>query len=152
MIQSHSEQWDWRNTDRTHLRKWQNERLRALLRELAANPFYQEKFAAAGLAMADMREVSDLDKLPFTTKGELGRTACPSALWPLADLSAGAISLFTSDLWHDGTFAQMVGYGGGLGSLHALLGRGLSRRRRDSRRSGLSGFFLWPLCESLDGH
>ena len=75
MIQSLSdqraEQWEWRNTDRTHLREWQNERLRALLRELAANPFYQEKFAAAGLAMADVREVSDLDKLPFTTKGEL---------------------------------------------------------------------------------
>ena len=71
MIQSLSEQWDWRNTDRTHLREWQDERLRALLHELDTNLFYRDKFNAAGFTMAEVRGVSDLDRLPFTTKNEL---------------------------------------------------------------------------------
>ena len=71
MTQSLSERWDWRNTDRTHLREWQDERLRALLRELDSNLFYRDKFNAAGFTKAEVRGVSDLDGLPFTTKGEL---------------------------------------------------------------------------------
>jgi phenylacetate-CoA ligase len=68
MIQAASEQWDWHNQD---VRAWQDGKLRTLLRELGTNPFYQEKFAAAGLTMSDVRGFSDLARLPFTTKSEL---------------------------------------------------------------------------------
>jgi len=50
---------------------WQDERLRALLAELTANQFYQEKFRLAGMEMHKVRGVEDLDALPFTTKAEL---------------------------------------------------------------------------------
>jgi len=48
------------------------ERLRATLNEvIPANRFYAAKFAAAGLNPSDIREPSDLTKLPFTCKQEL---------------------------------------------------------------------------------
>jgi phenylacetate-CoA ligase len=55
----------------THLREWQDERLRSLLSELAANQFYQEKFRLAGIKMHEVRGTADLNALPFTTKAEL---------------------------------------------------------------------------------
>jgi phenylacetate-CoA ligase len=56
---------------RARVRSWQDQRLRALLAELAANQFYEEKFRLAGLEMAKVQSASDLDVLPFTTKIEL---------------------------------------------------------------------------------
>ncbi len=64
---------------RAELRAGQEERLRALLRELATNQFYQEKFRAAGLAMAEVQTIADLQRLPFTTKSEL---AAEQQLYP----------------------------------------------------------------------
>jgi phenylacetate-CoA ligase len=49
----------------------QNERLRSLFRELSANQFYCEKFAAAGIAIDSVRSADDLKRLPFTTKSDL---------------------------------------------------------------------------------
>src|SRR5438067_1102619 len=50
----------------------QGERLRALLAEvLPGNAFYARKFAEAGLTAAAVRDLSDLARLPFTTKAEL---------------------------------------------------------------------------------
>jgi phenylacetate-CoA ligase len=57
--------------DRVRLRQLQDERLRCLLQELAANGFYREKFHLAGIEMQSMRTAEDLKRLPFTTKGEL---------------------------------------------------------------------------------
>ena len=59
------------NASRARLREWQAQRLRALLPELKANQFYQDKFRAAGLTMNDVRSLADLATLPFTTKSEL---------------------------------------------------------------------------------
>lgn len=50
---------------------WQDERLQALLSEMAANQFYQEKFRLAGLEMSKVRGAAELTALPFTTKSEL---------------------------------------------------------------------------------
>ncbi len=57
---------------RPDLLRLQNDRLAALIAALLPhNPFYARKFAAAGLAAADLRSVADLARLPFTTKAEL---------------------------------------------------------------------------------
>jgi phenylacetate-CoA ligase len=48
------------------------DRLRDLLAEiLPHNRFYARKFAEAGVRAADLRDVGDLTRLPFTTKAEL---------------------------------------------------------------------------------
>ena len=56
---------------RTDLHTWQEERLRSLLRELATNEFYREKFRQAGLGMVGVCGAADLKRLSFTTKDEL---------------------------------------------------------------------------------
>lgn len=53
------------------LRELQDRRLRAFLREIANNKFYQEKSRAAGLDLASIQNSQDLRLLPFTTKQEL---------------------------------------------------------------------------------
>ena len=57
--------------DRDRLRDSQNERLRLLVGELAANRFYQQKALAAGIELKRIERVEDLRLLPFTTKAEL---------------------------------------------------------------------------------
>lgn len=59
------------SSDRTRLRAYQDERLRALLAELGTNQFCLEKFRLAGLSMTEVRTAADLAALPFTTKAEL---------------------------------------------------------------------------------
>ena len=56
---------------RDRLRKWQDERLRALLAEITTNRFYQEKFHRAGLEPSKIHTAADLSALPYTTKAEL---------------------------------------------------------------------------------
>lgn len=59
-------------TPRSELRSYQADRLRRLLAEVVpGNKFYTQKFAAAGVKAKDIRTVEDLEKLPFTCKGEL---------------------------------------------------------------------------------
>lgn len=53
------------------LREMQDQRLRALMREMTTNQFYQEKSRAAGLDLARIEHARDLRRLPFTTKQEL---------------------------------------------------------------------------------
>ena len=56
---------------RPQLRALQDERLRAQVRYLAARvPFYQRRFAAAGLDPATFRGLADLPKLGFTRKAD----------------------------------------------------------------------------------
>jgi phenylacetate-CoA ligase len=57
--------------DRASLKRLQDHRLRQLIGELRANQFYVEKFARAGIEIADLRSAEDLKRLPFTTKDEL---------------------------------------------------------------------------------
>lgn len=68
---SQSDLYKLQTVSRAQLRAGQEERLRSLLQELATNQFYQEKFEVAGLAMADVQTLADLQQLPFTTKSEL---------------------------------------------------------------------------------
>jgi len=69
--QSHYDRQTVAWASRAQLQAWQNERLGALLRALATNPFYQDKFRQAGLAMSAVPNAAALRALPFTTKGEL---------------------------------------------------------------------------------
>ncbi|MDQ7849538.1 MAG: AMP-binding protein, partial [Armatimonadota bacterium] len=59
--------------ERPALRALQLERLRRLLEELVdANPFYRQKWQAAGVRpLQDIRGLDDLPRLPLTTKAEL---------------------------------------------------------------------------------
>lgn len=57
--------------DPEQLRDLQNEKLRALISEIAPNLFYAEKLRAAGLDFDDIRTAEDLRAAPFTTKKEL---------------------------------------------------------------------------------
>ncbi|HJZ68113.1 MAG TPA: AMP-binding protein [Blastocatellia bacterium] len=56
---------------RAELEELRDQRLRAPVREFAANQFYQEKSRAAGLDLASIECADDLRNLPFTTKQEL---------------------------------------------------------------------------------
>jgi phenylacetate-CoA ligase len=56
---------------RDQLRESQDGRVRSLVRELAANQFYQQKAASAGVDLRRIEGVDDLRLLPFTTKAEL---------------------------------------------------------------------------------
>ncbi len=54
------------------LREFENERLQAQLDYVWANsPFYQAKFAEAGISRQSLRDLADLPLLPFTEKDEL---------------------------------------------------------------------------------
>jgi phenylacetate-CoA ligase len=57
--------------DKNDLRQRQNERLRLLISELAANEFYKAKARRAGIKLEDIESATDLLALPFTTKAEL---------------------------------------------------------------------------------
>jgi phenylacetate-CoA ligase len=58
--------------DRRELTLLQEEKLRALLGEiLPQNRFYANKYAAAGIDGAAVRSLSDMARVPFTTKAEL---------------------------------------------------------------------------------
>src|ERR1044072_7821760 len=57
--------------DKNDLRQRQNERLRLLVGELAANEFYRAKAHRAGIKLESIESAEDLLALPFTTKAEL---------------------------------------------------------------------------------
>src|SRR5262249_10996602 len=57
--------------NRARLREYQDERLRRLLREVAGNPFFREKFQRAGVGLETIGCADGLKRLPFTTKSEL---------------------------------------------------------------------------------
>lgn len=58
--------------DRGRILEVQSQRLVHQLRTVAeSNPFWQQRFAASGIDVADIRGVEDLSRLPVTTKQEL---------------------------------------------------------------------------------
>src|SRR5437764_9753785 len=60
---------DW---DAATLGAYQTDAVAELLAHVAANsPFYQRKFAAAGVSPSDFHAFDDLARFPFTTKDEL---------------------------------------------------------------------------------
>ena len=56
---------------RPQLRVLQAERLRAAVARAAKNPFYQKKFAEAGVTPDQIKSADDVRRLPFTTKADL---------------------------------------------------------------------------------
>lgn len=56
---------------RDELKKLQFERLKETINRALNVPFYQKAFAEKGLAASDIRSLSDVTKLPFTTKDDL---------------------------------------------------------------------------------
>jgi phenylacetate-CoA ligase len=72
--------WDERETwSRDRLSGWQLEALRAQLGRLAeTSPFYRARFREAGFAPGDLRDLSDLARLPFTTKDDFRDALLPA--------------------------------------------------------------------------
>src|SRR5262249_12435787 len=57
---------------RATITRMQDDKLRVLLAEiLPANAFYRQKLAKVGLDAGQVKSLSDLSRLPFTTKEEL---------------------------------------------------------------------------------
>jgi phenylacetate-CoA ligase len=57
---------------REELRNLQSERLRALVKYVYERmPFYRQKFDALGIKPEDIKDISDIVKLPFTTKQDI---------------------------------------------------------------------------------
>jgi len=74
--------------DRENLAQLQLERLEATLTRVYKNvPFYRRRFDEAGFVPDDLRSLSDLARLPFTTKDDL-RAAYPYGMFavPLRDV------------------------------------------------------------------
>lgn len=60
------------NQSREVIEARQLQRLQELVKEVSAtNPFWQKKWQAAGVAVESIQSLSDLQKLPITTKSEL---------------------------------------------------------------------------------
>ena len=61
--------------DRSELRRIQSERLRETVERVYFNvPYYRNKFQEKGLGPDSIRDIEDISKLPFTTKGDLRDT------------------------------------------------------------------------------
>jgi phenylacetate-CoA ligase len=61
--------------DRERLEALQLRNLRAFLADIGARvPYYQQLFAAAGLAPGDVKSLSDLAKVPFLPRRSSART------------------------------------------------------------------------------
>jgi phenylacetate-CoA ligase len=58
--------------EREELRKLQGERLREMVQRVYDKvPFYRKKLQDTGIEPGDIRNIEDLNKLPFTTKQDL---------------------------------------------------------------------------------
>ena len=62
---------DLETAERGRLRDVQEENLRCLMREIPASDFYSEKLRAAGIEGSEVRQLKDIQAIPFTTKSEL---------------------------------------------------------------------------------
>ncbi len=105
------------------VRRIQEQRLREQMDYLKTNsPFYQEKFAAAGVSFDEIRTIEDLQKLPFTYKTEIRESLAAEPPFgkhraaPMADIiqmqassgttgSPSYVALTESDaeMWHEMT-------------------------------------------------
>jgi len=59
---------------RSEIEALQNERLQATIKHCQSSAFYKKRFEESGLKVSDIKSVSDLSKLPFTTKQDLRDT------------------------------------------------------------------------------
>jgi len=78
---------------RAEMTRWQAARLREQVRHAyARSPFYREKLKGSGVTPAAVRTLTDLRKLPFTTKDELKENQAKKPPWgdllavPFADV------------------------------------------------------------------
>jgi phenylacetate-CoA ligase len=136
--------FDWSDTIESasvdQLRALQLERLRQAVARALAVPHYQRKFAAAGVAPADIKTLGDLARLPFTTKEDL-RQNYPFGMFavPMSDVvrvhaSSGTTGKPTVvgytrgdiDLW-SALMARSIRAGGGRpgDKMHVAYGYGL---------------------------
>ena len=136
--------FDWSDTIESasvaQLRALQLERLRQAVTRALAVPHYQRKFAAAGVAPADIKTLGDLARLPFTTKEDL-RQNYPFGMFavPMSDVvrvhaSSGTTGKPTVvgytrgdiDLW-SALMARSIRAGGGRpgDKMHVAYGYGL---------------------------
>jgi phenylacetate-coenzyme A ligase PaaK-like adenylate-forming protein len=139
--------WDakFETLNQAAVQELQLSRLRQTVECAAASPFYGQRLKAAGVAAANLRRLSDIRRIPFTTKDDLRAHGKEMLTRPLSDMvrlhaSSGttgqatviyytradieawadlvARSLYMAGMRADDVFQNMMGYGlftGGLG-------------------------------------
>lgn len=132
---------DMETMPRESLRALQLERLRGVVARVAARvPFYQERFAEAGVGPEDLRHLEDLARFPFTRKTDLrdhypfGMLAVPREACVRLHASSGTrgkptVAAYTRgdiDLWAEVVARSIACAGGRPGDvLHNAYGYGL---------------------------
>lgn len=92
---------------RDELSRLQNQRLRDLVHRVHERvPFYKRKMEERGVSSSDIREISDITKLPFTTKDEM-RDAYPLGLLAV-DRSARLDTLEVQVEMNDRLFSDKI--------------------------------------------
>lgn len=102
------------------LAEFQDESVRAIVtRAYEQSPFYREKMVRAGVGPADIKDLADLKRLPFTTKDELrgnpwALLACDKEDISLVQVSTGTTGgeeIYIMNTWEDYYLYEMsTGY------------------------------------------
>ncbi len=127
--------------DRERLEKLQSERLSAMVKKLYYNvPFYRKQFQKSGIEPGDIKSLSQLKKLPFTTKQDLrdnypfGLFAVPESEVVRVHASSGTTGKPTVvgysrkdiEIWSEVVARTLTSAGGGQNDvLHIAYGYGL---------------------------
>jgi phenylacetate-CoA ligase len=127
--------------DRERLEKLQSERLSAMVKRLYYNvPFYRRQFQKSGIEPGDIKSLSQLKKLPFTTKQDLrdnypfGLFAVPESEVVRVHASSGTTGKPTVvgytrkdiEIWSEVVARTLTSAGGGQNDvLHIAYGYGL---------------------------
>lgn len=127
--------------DRERLEKLQSERLSAMIKKLYYNvPFYRKQFQKSGIEPGDIQSLSQLKRLPFTTKQDLrdnypfGLFAVPESEVVRVHASSGTTGKPTVvgytrkdvEIWSEVVARTLTSAGGGQNDvLHIAYGYGL---------------------------
>lgn len=105
--------------DATRLTQFQNEALREVVTRAYENsPFYRQKMTKAGVKPQDINNLSDLAKMPFTTKDELRRNpwallACDKKDISVIHVSTGTTGgqpIYTMQTWKEYYLNTSINY------------------------------------------
>lgn len=100
-----------------HLAEYQRESIREIVRRAyERSPFYREKMTATGITPDDIRDLGDMERLPFTSKEELtvnpwALLACDKediALIQVSTGTTGSREIYIMNTWDDYYFLELA--------------------------------------------
>jgi hypothetical protein len=87
---------DMEQLDRKSIKELQNRKLRAAIRSLRHHPFYSQTFSSQGIDPADILEVDDLRKLPFTVQQDMAKSPEAFVVSPSQKAADGTLTSLRS--------------------------------------------------------